>query len=124
MLSDNVVLIIAWLFFIAASTSVVAFILLLATLDRRLMKSFKENPEITPQGWFLRVMGCSLCVLIKNRSQENKYMMFHYKGFNFYSFAKPYERLLCLAFNIATMTFISIGFFTYFLDIIGYIDMG
>ena len=86
-----------------------ALIALYLTLDRRLKIVIRDSMDLELQRpALLRVINVALCTAIKNRSSQNRYMMYYYKGFDFNRFTTRFEKSL-------SYTLLSSGFLLFFL---------
>lgn len=105
--------------------SVIAFIVIALTLDRRLKKEFDQHPNIIQQpSWIFRVACIGLNVVFKNRSSKDRIMSYHYQGFDFRSFAKGYEIIFCFLYVYCTIFMGVVALLAYPAEYLGIIHFG
>lgn len=104
--------------------SIISQIFIAITLDRRLKKEFQSNPDIIQQtSWYFRIICIALNVVFKNRSSNDRYMNYHYKGFDFRGFASPFERMMCFTYTICSLSALVIILLCYPAEYFGFIDL-
>ncbi len=106
------------------AVAVISQIFIAATLDRRLKKAFESNPNIIQQtSWYFRIVSIALNVVFKNRSSKDRFMKYHYQGFDFRGFASPFEKAMCFTYTICSLSAILIILLCYPAEYFGLVDL-
>lgn len=105
--------------------SCIAFPLVILSLDRRFQKDINHYPQMIKQeNVFFRTISLAFNVVFKNRTEWDRIMKYHYQGFDFRSYATPFEKVVCFIYTVGIFLFIFLGLLAYPVEFLGLINLG